>query len=363
MSELMVVVGTRPNFMKVTRFREVAAARGGPHIRLVHTGQHADTNMSSVFFEQFGMWPDHWLGVSQGRPVQRIARIMMGLGDVIDTHAPDAVVVGGDVDSTLAAALSVTKREIPLIHLESGLRSFDRTMPEEVNRVIIDRLSDLHFVTEPSGRRNLLNEGADPAGIHFVGNTMIDTLVACEERIQADPILDHMDLGVGGHVLMTMHRPSNVDDAQGRYRLIELLASVASGHTVVFPMHPRTGTALRLSGGLGELQAIAGLRICPPLPYLAFQRLLATSACVITDSGGVQEETTYRGVPCLTLRPGTERPVTVEEGTNSIVAPTAEAVAHAMAGIRKGGPRGARIPELWDGHATERIFDVLERVL
>lgn len=360
----MVVVGTRPNFMKVTRFREVASRRGDLRIRLVHTGQHTDHRMSQVFFEEFGMLPDHWLGAKEGTPAARIARMMAGLEQVIEEHRPTAVVVVGDVDSTLAAAITANKCGVPLVHLESGLRSHDRTMPEELNRAITDRLSDVLLTSEPSGRENLLREGIGPERIHFVGNTMIDTLVACDPRIQADPVLDEMGLGRGGHVLLTMHRPATVDGPEGLQRLVAMVRSLAEqGLVVVFPLHPRTERNLAGAGLLEPFRAMAGVYLTGPLPYLAFQRLLSTSAFVITDSGGVQEETTFRGVPCLTLRPSTERPVTITEGTNRLITFDPGRLEEAVRQVREEPPGPPKVPELWDGHATERVFEVLMRIL
>lgn len=363
MRELMVVVGTRPNLMKVTRFREVAARRGDAKIVLVHTGQHSDERMSKVFLTQFGLRPDHWLDVPQGGPVERLARIMLALEPLVKAGRPDAMVVVGDVDSTLAAALVANKMDVPLVHLESGLRSGDMDMPEEVNRILTDRITHHHLVTEPSGRENLLREGADPGHIHMVGNTMIDTLVAFDPMVQADPVLQKMGLEAGGHVLITAHRPATVDHPEGLARLVELVAHVARRHAVVFPVHPRTAGNLRREGLMGGLEAISGLHLCGPLDYFAFQKLLSTSRLVITDSGGVQEETTYRRIPCLTLRPSTERPITVTEGSNELLPFSMGHLTAVLDRIEAGTYKQGRVPHLWDGHATERVLDVLMRVL
>ncbi|MCW5898869.1 MAG: UDP-N-acetylglucosamine 2-epimerase (non-hydrolyzing) [Flavobacteriales bacterium] len=362
MKRLLVVVGTRPNFMKVTRFKQVAATRGDVEIVLVHTGQHADDRMSTVFFEQFGMRPDHALGVPPGSPTATMARIMLALEPVARDIAPDAVVVVGDVNSTFAAALTANKMGLPLVHLESGLRSGDMGMPEEVNRILTDRITQVFLVTEPSGRDNLLREGADPATIHHVGNTMIDTLVAFEGRIQADPILREMGLA-GGHALMTMHRPATVDDPARLKDLLELIAVVARRMPVVFPVHPRTTRNLEEAGLMTALRAIQGVALCEPLAYFAFQKLVSASTVVITDSGGIQEETTFRGIPCLTLRPSTERPVTVTEGTNELMTFDPLAVSDALDRIAGGSYKQGRIPDLWDGAATERALDAIVRAL
>lgn len=359
MKKFLVVVGTRPNFMKVTRFKQVAAARGDVQVELVHTGQHYDDRMSTVFFEQFGLRPDHWLGIPPGTPNSQMAHIMLALEPVIRASSPDLLVVVGDVNSTLAAALTANKMGVPIAHLESGLRSCDMGMPEEINRILTDRITRHFLVTEPSGRENLLREGADPAAIHMVGNTMIDTLVAFDDRIGTDAVLEELGLGAGGHVLMTIHRPSNVDNAVQLQRLVELIAFVATRYPVVFPVHPRTVQQLGAAGLLEGLDAITGFHRCDPLDYFAFQRLVSTSAFVITDSGGIQEETTYRGIPCLTLRSNTERPVTITEGTNELLSFDLAEVADAMGRIANGTFKKGRIPAKWDGHATERVFEAL----
>lgn len=359
----MVVVGTRPNFIKVTRFKEVAARHGGFDVSLVHTGQHFDDRMSTVFFDQFGLVPDHWLGIAPGSPNNQMAHIMLALEPLIAAERPDVMVVVGDVNSTLAAALTANKLGVRLAHLESGLRSRDMGMPEEINRILTDRITKDFLVTEQSGMDNLLAEGVAPADMHFTGNTMIDTLVAFEDRIQAASVLADMGLGAGGHVLMTVHRPATVDDAAELAKLVDLIAYVAKDRPVVFPVHPRTTANLKKFGLHDRLQAVKGVHLGEPMDYFAFQKLIATCAFVITDSGGIQEETTYRRIPCLTLRPNTERPVTVTEGTNELITFDPEALQEAIARIHSGRFKQGRIPHLWDGHATERVFEALDRVL
>lgn len=359
----MVVVGTRPNFIKVTRFKEVAAQHGGFDVSLVHTGQHFDDRMSTVFFEQLGLEPDHWLGIAPGSPNSQMAHIMLALEPLVIAQRPDVMIVVGDVNSTLAAALTANKLGVRLAHLESGLRSRDMGMPEEINRILTDRITKDFFVTEQSGMDNLLAEGASAADIHFTGNTMIDTLVAFEDRIALSRVLTDMGLGSGGHVLMTIHRPATVDDRVELAKLVDLIASVAQDHAVVFPIHPRTTANLEKFDLLDRLKGIRGIHLCGPLDYFAFQKLIATCAFVITDSGGIQEETTYRRVPCLTLRPNTERPVTVTEGSNELITFDLDALHDAVSRIHAGRFKQGRIPHLWDGHATERVFDALDRVL
>ncbi|HPF90833.1 MAG: UDP-N-acetylglucosamine 2-epimerase (non-hydrolyzing) [Flavobacteriales bacterium] len=359
MRKLLVVVGTRPNFIKVTRMRSVAAQRGDWEVRLVHTGQHFDERMSTVFFEQFGLVPDHWLEVPPGTPNAQMAHIMLGLEKVVDQERPDAMMVVGDVNSTLAAAITANKCGVHLVHLESGLRSRDRGMPEEINRILTDRITDRFLVTEPSGTENLIAEGVPEDRIHFTGNTMIDTLVAFEDRIQASDVLQRLQLDGGGQVLMTIHRPATVDDPDRLADLVDLVEDVSKDHPIVFPVHPRTMANLRRFGLHERLGRVRGLHLAEPMDYFAFQKLIATCAFVITDSGGIQEETTFRQVPCLTVRPNTERPVTVTEGTNELMTFDLGALRTMIGRIHAGTFKKGRIPERWDGHATERVFDAL----
>lgn len=363
MRKLMVVVGTRPNYMKVSRFREVAQQLGGFHVHLVHTGQHREPGMTRVFHEELGLHPDVELGVDDGPPAVRMAHMMLALHQELQRAKPHAMVVVGDVDSTLAAALVAHKAHLPLVHVEAGLRNGDRTMPEEINRLLTDRVATHGMVTEPSGVQNLRHEGMPEEGIHLVGNTMIDTLVAQQGRIAADPVLEQMGLGRGGHVLFTMHRPANVDRREGLHILLELLNVVAQRHRVVFPVHPRTARQLEGEGLWQQVKGMRNVHPSGPLGYWSFQRLLATSLAVVTDSGGVQEETTFLGIPCLTLRPSTERPITVEVGTNELLPPEPALLQAALERIAAGNFKKGRVPELWDGRATERIFAVLQRVL
>jgi UDP-N-acetylglucosamine 2-epimerase (non-hydrolysing) len=363
MKKLLIVVGTRPNFIKVTRFKQVAAERGTINVRIVHTGQHFSARMADVFFEQFGLVPDVFLEIGGGTPLAQMAGILERLEPVVVSEKPDMMMVVGDVNSTLAAALVANKLNVPLAHLESGLRSFDASMPEEHNRVLTDRITDHFFITEPSGRENLLREGVAEDRLHFVGNTMIDTLVAFSTEVDKSPVLEELGLGAGGHVLMTIHRPATVDVKERLSDLLDLITEVAPRRKVVFPMHPRTLKNLENFGLKGRVDALKGLVLTEPLDYFAFQKLVATCSFILTDSGGVQEESTYRRVPCLTLRPNTERPITVTMGSNELVPLDMEAVREAIARIEGGTFKKGEVPQLWDGRATERIFDVLERVL
>ena len=374
MKRVLIVVGTRPNFIKVTRFKKVAAERGTIDVRIVHTGQHYSANMADVFFEQFGLVPDLFLNIGAGSANSQMAAIMTGLEPVIAAEKPDLVLVVGDVNSTLAAAITANKMVVRIGHLESGLRSFDRTMPEEHNRILTDQLTDHFFITEQSGVDNLRKEGRPEAALHFVGNTMIDTLVAFEPQVQASPVLKELGLGDSGHdfawapsrahVLMTIHRPATVDVPERLSELLDLIADVcASGRKVVFPIHPRTVKNIEAFGLKAKVDAIQGLVLTEPLDYFAFQKLVATCAFILTDSGGIQEESTFRRVPCLTLRPNTERPSTVTLGSNELVPLDMAAVRAAIARIENGSFKKGAVPPLWDGHATERIMEVLERVL
>lgn len=368
MKKLLIVVGTRPNFIKVTRFKKVAATRGTLGVRIVHTGQHFSANMADVFFEQFGLVPDIFLNIGAGSPNAQMAAIMRDLEPVIASEKPDLVMVVGDVNSTLAAAITANKMGVRIGHLESGLRSFDRTMPEEHNRVLTDRITDHFFITEQSGLDNLSREGEPKEKLHFVGNTMIDTLVAFEPQVRASSVLNDHGLGDGGHVLMTIHRPATVDVPEHLSGLLDLIAeiclpSTGSGRQIVFPIHPRTVKNIEAFGLKAKCDAIKGLVLTEPLDYFAFQKLIATCGFILTDSGGIQEESTFRQVPCLTLRPNTERPSTVTIGTNELVPLEMNAVREAIARIENGTFKKGQVPPLWDGHATERIFDVLERVL
>lgn len=349
------VVGARPNFMKMAPVVLAAQRQRIPQL-LVHTGQHYDERMSRVFFEELGMpRPDLDLGVGSGSHAEQTARVMVAFEKVLVERRPELVVVAGDVNSTLACALVAAKLRIPVAHVEAGLRSFDREMPEEVNRVLTDHLSNLLFVTEPSGLANLQREGIVERRVHLVGNTMIDSLVEHRERALEREPWKAYGLRPEGYGLVTLHRPSNVDDPVRAGEIARGLAGVAHELPLLFPIHPRTRDR---NGSIFE--GVAGLHLVDPLGYLDFLGLMARAQVVLTDSGGIQEETTALGVPCVTLRENTERPVTVSEGTNRMVALEAAAITAAALGHR---PRGARVPALWDGKAAERVVQVIEEFL
>jgi UDP-N-acetylglucosamine 2-epimerase (non-hydrolysing) len=346
-------------------FRALRERRPDWTVRLVHTGQHYSPEMSDLFFRQLGMpIPDVNLGVGSGTHAVQTARIMTAIEEEFLRDAPSLVVVFGDVNSTLAATVTASKLQIPVAHVEAGLRSFDRAMPEEINRIVTDVLSSFLFTSEPSGERNLRWEGIAPEKIHFVGNTMIDTLLEHLARARALGVSDSLGLGPCGYAVMTLHRPSNVDDEVTLRRIMRAVRTVADHLPVVFPVHPRTRERID-AWGLGEQEASDGkLRLCEPLGYLEFLSLMSNAALVLTDSGGIQEETTILGVPCVTLRANTERPITIEVGTNVLAGNDPEQlVAAARAALDRGRHGGRTVPEKWDGRAAGRIAEILDRAL
>jgi UDP-N-acetylglucosamine 2-epimerase (non-hydrolysing) len=359
--KIINVCGARPNFMKVAPLMRAFAARPGIDARVVHTGQHYDQTMSQAFFDDLGLpRPDVNLEVGSASHAIQTALIMQCFEPVLEQERPDAVLVVGDVNSTLACALVAVKLGIPTIHVEAGLRSFDRSMPEEINRLLTDAIADLLFVTEPSGVANLRREGVDPARIHLVGNVMIDTLRAHQKLAARSNILERLELRAGDYGVVTLHRPTNVDDPRVFGGICEALEQIQRSTPLVFPVHPRTRGNLERNGLLARMQRMDQLRLTEPLGYLDFLKLMSTAAVVLTDSGGIQEETTVLGVPCLTLRENTERPITIEQGTNQLVGLDP---ARILAGYRRvrEGTIEHRIPELWDGRAGERIADIIVR--
>ncbi|HOD80770.1 MAG: UDP-2,3-diacetamido-2,3-dideoxy-D-glucuronate 2-epimerase [Planctomycetes bacterium ADurb.Bin126] len=362
--KIINIVGARPNFMKIAPLME--AYRGAPRIRplLVHTGQHYDERMSDLFFRQLGIpQPDLNLEVGSGSHAAQTAAIMTAFEPVVLEHKPDAVLVVGDVNSTIACGLVAVKLGVRLIHVEAGLRSFDRTMPEEINRVLTDAISDLLFCTEQSGVDNLRREGVNADRIHLVGNVMIDTLLRQKERAAASPILDELHLTPGQYVVLTLHRPANVDDPAVFGRILAALEEVQREMPVVFPIHPRTRANLGRPGLIGRIEAMGNLRLIDPAGYLDFLKLTSSAYAVLTDSGGIQEETTILRVPCLTLRENTERPVTAELGSNRLVGTRTESILEAWRDLRAGRRGTGGIPPLWDGRAAERIVKVLDEKL
>lgn len=354
-STIAILVGTRPNFIKITQFKRVAEANG-IKIHLIHTGQHYDFKMAGAFFEQLEIVPDHFLDIPQEEPAAQMGHIMIRLHALLKEIKPNILIVPGDVNTTLAGAITANKMGIPLAHLESGLRSNDERMPEEINRILTDRISDLFFVTEQSGIDNLLKENTPKENVFLVGNTMIDTLVAFDDQIRSSSIRKELGIDQQSFVLVTIHRPSNVDTREALSFVIDTLERVSELHTVVFPIHPRTVNNLK-KFGLEDRLKNDKIILTDPLDYFSFQHLILHARLVLTDSGGIQEETTFRRVPCLTLRENTERPITVTTGTNRLIPFDINTILEA---VKNSQEIDGQIPELWDGRSTERIVDIIK---
>ena len=360
---LLLVVGARPNFMKMAPIiHELKKNTDAFEWRLVHTGQHYDAAMSEIFFEQLGIpQPDVDLGVGSGSHAQQTAAVMAAFEPQVFEWRPDMVIVVGDVNSTLACALVATKLHVAVAHVEAGLRSFDRSMPEEINRMLTDQISDLLFTTEASAEENLRREGVEPSKIHFTGNVMIDTLLAHSAEARRRGVAGRLGLTSRRYGVLTLHRPSNVDDPRAFERLFEAIGRIAEELPIVFPVHPRTRPALERSSRVAPLIAAKRLLLFDPLGYLDFLGLMADSTIVLTDSGGIQEETTVLGIPCLTMRETTERPVTISDGTNLLVGTDPANILDGWRRVKQGRASGqkSRVPPLWDGCAAERIVGVL----
>ncbi len=357
MKQLSIIIGTRPNFIKVTRFKELAP-RYNCEVKIIHTGQHFDKNMAEIFFDQFGLRPDVFLNIKPQSQLKQIAEIIEKLEHEFTENPPDVVLVPGDVNSTFAAGFVANRMGIPLGHIESGLRSRDMEMPEEVNRILTDQITKHYFITEKSGFENLKEEGKSIQNLHLVGNTMIDTLVKHDADVRASNILEKLGIE-GKFCLMTIHRPSNVDKKEDLERIFQIIQSISEILPVVFPIHPRSFQRAK-DFGLDEMIRSKSIHLCDPMGYFDFQRLVLESSVVITDSGGIQEETTFRQVPCITLRNNTERPITVEIGTNELMIMEIEPVRNAVQNILGGQWKTGEIPMHWDGHSTERILQVIK---
>jgi UDP-N-acetylglucosamine 2-epimerase (non-hydrolysing) len=361
-TDLLIVVGARPNFMKAASILS-AAERAGLTFAVVHTGQHYDAELSAVFFDELGLpEPDVHLGVGSGSHASQTAEIMLGFeAELLRIH-PSIVVVVGDVNSTLACALVAVKEHYPVAHVEAGLRSYDPRMPEEINRRLCDHLATHLFTTSRDADENLLGEGIPRERIMFVGNTMIDTLLRFRDSARARKAPHRFGVDGRDYAVVTLHRPENVDHPDSLARLLRAIARIAKRVPVVFPLHPRTQEQIT-THGLEELLDAPGLAICKPLGYLDFVSLLCDARLILTDSGGLQEEAALLGVTCLTLRESTERPVTVSSGTNRIVGTEEERVVEAASAALRGARRPAKVPELWDGLAGDRIVERLSREL
>ena len=354
--KIIGVVGARPNFMKMAPIVRAAAAHDGLEIKLCHTGQHYDHNMSKVFFEDLELpRPDIYLGVGSGSHAAQTATIMTEFEKVLYDEKPDLVMVVGDVNSTIACSLDCAKLLIPVAHVEAGLRSFDREMPEEINRMVTDILSDLLFTTSPEAEPNLIREGVDAGKIHFTGNVMIDSLNFYLPKAEACDVLERLELEPQGYGLVTLHRPSNVDDPEVFRGILDAMGEAGRRVPLLWPVHPRTRKMIETFGI--DTEAL-GIRLVEPQGYLDFQRLMKDARIVLTDSGGIQEETTVLGVPCLTLRENTERPITCDIGTNVLVGTDPDAIRAAIVDAFEGEPKPHEVPPLWDGHAAERILQV-----
>jgi UDP-N-acetylglucosamine 2-epimerase (non-hydrolysing) len=359
---LLLIVGARPNFMKIAPImRALEPHAAAIETRLVHTGQHYDAAMSDVFFNQLGIpRPGVDLGVGSDSHARQTAAIMSAFEPVVLDWRPDMVLVVGDVNSTIACALVASKLGVRVAHVEAGLRSFDRQMPEEINRILTDQLSDLLFVTEQSGLDNLRREGIPEDRIFMVGNVMIDTLLTHRDKASALDVPRRFGVDRKQYGVLTLHRPSNVDDLGGLERLFGAIGAVAADVPLLFPVHPRTRPVLARSSQIDALVSDERLRLLDPLGYLEFLGLMEGARVVLTDSGGIQEETTVLGVPCLTLRTSTERPVTISEGTNRLVGTDPAGILAAWSEIKSGAVT-PRVPRYWDGRAGERIVEILLR--
>jgi UDP-N-acetylglucosamine 2-epimerase (non-hydrolysing) len=362
MLKVIIVAGARPNFMKIAPIVAAMKRRQEFQTIIVHTGQHYDEAMSDAFFRDLNLpVPDVYLGVGSGSHAAQTAAVMTAFEPVALKEKPDWVVVVGDVNSTLACALVCSKLHIKVAHVEAGLRSRDRAMPEEINRLLTDQLADLLLTPSLDGDANLRAEGIDENRVRFVGNVMIDSLMTQLERARSSKILTRLALDEESYAVLTLHRPSNVDEQNAFVRILDALEQIAARLPIVFPIHPRTRKMIDELGLASRVAAIANLRLIDPIGYLDFLRLMSCARLVLTDSGGIQEETTVLGIPCITLRENTERPITVEMGTNTIAGTDTKKIV-AAANQALDGPVDKpkhRVPELWDGHAADRILEAL----
>jgi UDP-N-acetylglucosamine 2-epimerase (non-hydrolysing) len=359
--KVIFVGGARPNFIKIAPILE--EVRKIPLIKpiLVHTGQHYDRELSDVFFEELGIpAPDRYLGVGSGLHARQTARVMVEFEKVLLSERPWLVTVVGDVNSTLACSITSAKLHFPVAHVEAGLRSFDRSMPEEINRIVTDCLSTILFTTCEDANLNLRREGVKPDRIFFVGNVMIDSLEKHKEIAKRSSVLGRLSLKEKDYGVLTLHRPSNVDDTETLCRILSAIERIQRRMPVVFPVHPRTRKNLMSGAVRSKVESLKSLILLEPLGYIDFLRLLLSSRLILTDSGGIQEESTVLGVPCLTLRENTERPVTVTSGTNTIVGTDPEKIVHEAEETIAGRGKEGRVPPLWDGKASSRIASVIE---
>ncbi|HEX7411742.1 MAG TPA: UDP-N-acetylglucosamine 2-epimerase (non-hydrolyzing) [Bacteroidales bacterium] len=362
--KILVIAGARPNFMKIAPI--MRAMKASPRLEpiLVHTGQHYDVQMSETFFNELQIpTPDISLEVGSDTHARQVARIMERFETVCDEQKPEAILVVGDVNSTMACSIVAAKKDIKIIHVEAGIRSRDRSMPEEINRMVTDAITDILLPPSSDAVENLLAEGHAAGKIHLVGNIMIDTLLSSRALIEKSDILEKLGLKQGGYVSLTLHRPSNVDNIENFRQILAALEVIQREIPIVFPIHPRTRKMITELGLSDYVDSLKNLILSNPLGYFDFGKLISASRFVLTDSGGIQEETTVYGIPCITLRENTERPITVWEGTNELAGCDTQKIVALARDIMDGRWKKGRIPELWDGHAAERIIAVLEKEL
>ncbi len=362
---LATVVGARPNFMKMAPLLRALDKYEGVTTTLIHTGQHYDSQLSDVFFRDLGMkHPDIHLEVGSGKHGQQTARVLEKMEEVLEdgptgSGAYDRLIVVGDVNSTMAATLAAVKMGIPVAHVEAGLRSRDRTMPEEINRLVTDAISDMLLVSEPEGLENLKQEGHDERQVHLVGNVMIDTLLHQLSAARKLDVLEQLGVRPDEYGIVTLHRPSNVDQAETLGPLIDVMVQISRDLKLVFPVHPRTKARLEAFGLMEKLKSAAGVILQPPMGYMEFLALTSQSRVIVTDSGGLQEESTALGIPCLTMRENTERPITVEMGTSTLIGSDADKLRLHLEQVLQGTYKKGSCPELWDGKAAERIAEIV----
>lgn len=361
MLKIVNVVGARPNFMKVAPIHRRMLRDSHFTPLLLHTGQHYDEKMSKTFFDELGMpQPDIYLGVGSGSHAEQTAAVMVALERHLLESRPDWILVVGDVNSTLAASLVAAKLHIPVAHVEAGLRSYDRHMPEEINRILTDAISNVLFITEQSGWDNLLKEGVAEHKMHMVGNVMIDSLVEHLAKAKTSTVARDLGVSAQGYGLMTLHRPSNVDSPEILKKILAAVASIQKEMPVIFPIHPRTRKMLSQFGLDEAVRAMNNLTLTEPLGYLAFLKLMSEARFVLTDSGGVQEETTYLNIPCLTLRENTERPITTTLGSNRLVPLETDAIISFAQQALQGRLQRKAVPPMWDGETSTRIVDIFK---
>jgi UDP-N-acetylglucosamine 2-epimerase (non-hydrolysing) len=363
LKKILLVAGARPNFMKIAPLHNALVKSGKYQSMILHTGQHYDAKMSKVFFEDLGLpEPDVYLGIGSGSHAEQTAKVMVEFEKVLQKEIPDLVVVVGDVNSTLACSIVAAKLLVPVAHVESGLRSGDREMPEEINRIVTDSISDLLFVSEPSGMHNLVLEGKSEDRMFFVGNIMIDSLVNHVQKANDSTVLSEIGLEPKKYTLITLHRPSNVDGKENLEKALRIFNEITHVSKVVFPIHPRTRKRFEDFGLMDQIKQNEKIILLEPQGYIEFLKLMKEAALVLTDSGGIQEETTVLDVPCLTMRENTERPVTITAGTNQLVGTEESEVKAKAMEVLNGTVKKGKIPEKWDGKTAERIVECMDKI-